>query len=345
MIGLTVFALFAAMAAQAPAVEASAEAEGVVLAADSALLAEALSIPMLQLTMRGTSVVVMARAAPAEGGCAALVSARAPSGSREWSRLFRWSEVAWAGTAPDGRTMVSFFEHEGRLPADTLVAAPPDPGAFRAALSRLTVACRATSDASERILMASRRGPRSCYFARLPSLLLMEEPASAPPRAMLSVLSRENPQGELQVLLERDSPGSATGEDEWSRPAIAFIYADPRLKDMRIAGAGFALDARPVAAQHALAAYGDTRLRIGMDPSTAPAGDTGADSFYRRLAASGEARLTLLDAAGQARAVLNFDAGPALAAARKALKAAGWSCAGAVPASAPAAIWRPAAKL
>lgn len=315
------------------------------LAADSALLAEALGGRTLDLTMRGTTVAVLASAVPAEDGCAALATAHAPGSPRKWTRRFRWSEVAWTGTTAEGRTTVSFFEHEGRLPGDTLEFAPADAAGFRAALARVVGACRAARGAGERIAIAGSSSMPTCYFARLPALELIESaappPMGDPPRAVLTLLSRENPQAELQLLVERAAPDSAAGSDDWGRPAVAFTFADPRLKDMRIGEARFALDGKAIKAQHTIAAYGDTRIRISMD-SLPVAGSKAPPSFYRSLAGSGEVGLTLLDEAGKSQAVLHFDAGPALAAAREALRAADWSCASAAPAPAPAARWQPA---
>lgn len=311
------------------------------LAANSALLAAALSGPRLELTMRGTTVTVLASAVPAEAGCAALITAHAPGKARKWTRLFRWSETAWSGVMADRRSMIAFFEHEGRLAGDNVRFLPGDTVGFEAALARVVTACRAVHGEGERILIASKGASRSCYFARLPALELTDNPTVPPPagdpqRGVLSLLARESPHAELQLLLERAAP-DADGDD-WGRPAVAFTFADPALKRTRIAAARFALDGQPVEAQHAITAYGDTRIRVGMDPF-AP---TPEGNFYRRLVRSKVATLTLLDRAGQSVAVLNFDAGPTLAAARAALGAADWSCASAAPAPEPAARWQPA---
>lgn len=316
------------------------------LAADSAVLAAALAGPTLTLTMRGTSVAVLASASPAEGGCAALVSAYAPGRARRWNRLFRWSEVAWAGETVDGHTMVSFFDQAARLPADSLVFAPVDGAAFRAALVRVTAGCRANRSEGERIIASTSTHSRSCYFAALPALLLVDSPTppplSDPPRAVLSVLARENPEAELQLLLERAAPDPAADGDDWGQPEVAFTYADPRVKDLGITRAAFLLDGRPVAARHAIMTYGDTRLRIRMDPFAAREATVGAASFYRQLVTAGEVRLALLDSRQRRRVMLNFDAGAMLAAARRALRAADWSCTAAAPAPTPAARWQPA---
>jgi len=79
-----------------------------------------------------------------------------------------------------------------------------------------------------------------------------------------------------------------------------------------------------------------------MDPFRTAGNGLGPASFYRRLAGSDEVTLTLLDGAKQAKAVLHFDAGSAIADARKALKAADWSCAGAAPAPPLASHWEKA---
>lgn len=311
-------------------------------AADGTALASVLS-GELALTMRGSSARVMATAVPAESGCAALVTARGLQSDRQWSRRFRWGDVAWAGTTGDGRTMVAFHDHEVHLASDILVFQPIDGATFRRTLARVAQGCRTSSGEGDRVMAGTDLRVPVCYFPRLPGLHLQGLPAGSsadlPPRAVLNILSRENPEAELQLLLERAPPDAAAGGDDWGRPTVAFTFADPRIKDMRITSASFALDAQPVTAQHSVTAFGDTRVRIGMDPFRAPSGGGHASGFYRRLRASGEVRLTLLDAAQQAKAVMHFDTGPILAAARKALAASNWSCSGAAPAPPAASTW------
>ena len=315
------------------------------IAADSEVMAHALGGPVLEMTMRGTTVAVMASATPTEGGCAAQVVAHAPGAPQKWSRLFRWSDVAWTGAAADGRLKVVFYEHEGRLPGDTLVFAPRDGATFRAALTRVVDACR-TMRARDELVLASQQGPsRSCYFARLPQLQLHASniPAHLGGRqqALLTLISRENPEAELQLLLDPSAFGASLGANEPASPGIAFIYANHKLRDLRIASASFELDAQPVRAPHAIAAFGDTRLRIAMDSRRPPAGSLTPGAFSRRLSASGEVKLTLHDSTRAPRAVLHFDIGPALDAARAALRSADWSCGAPTPAPVPAARWRP----
>ena len=342
--------LFAALAAtilparqEAAVPEASSEpaaATGV----DANGVANALSGPTLTLTMRGTTVQAIADVTPTRDGCTAVAAAHAPGKHEIWSREFRWGDVAWLGPAPDGRTRIAFFESEGRLPTDMVTFAPAEPGSFRAALARMADVCRVLHRDSERIAFGATGPMRSCYFPHQPALQLIDSGSSEgglPPRAMLSVLSRENPQAELQLLLERAVPRPSAGDDDWGNPIVAFVFADPRVKEMQIAAARFSLDAKPVAAQHAVASYGETRVRIIMDPFAASSTGTAKTSFYRRLKTSDEVTLTLLDKTGRSHAVLSFDAGPGLAAAREALSAADWSCATASPALTPAALWQP----
>ena len=345
---MVAISLLAALAATTAAVQADtavpiAYAEAAP-AHDAAGVAAALSGPVLVLTMRGTSVEVIAVVAPGNEECTALVSAHAPGQTKVWMRQFRWGDVAWLGSGADGRTTIAFFEPEGRMPADTVTFSPADADRFRESLARVSTACRAARAERERIAFGPPGPTRSCYFPRLPSLQLVDSPGAAPivspPRAILSVLARENPQAELQLLLERAVPDPAEKGDDWDKPTVAFIFADPRVKDMQIASARFALDGKPVTAQHAVAGYGDTRVRIIMDPFAPSATGPRQASFYRRLASSGEATLTLLDAGGQSRGVLHFDTGPVLAAARTALSAADWSCEGGAPLPIPAARWQ-----
>ena len=343
------FFLFAALTATASTAQSDTPAAVVPALADpsqdAVSVANALSEQPLVLSMRGTSVDAIAIVTRGSDSCTALVSAHPPGKKKLWSREFRWGDVAWLGGAADGRTIIAFFEPDGRLPADTVAFSPADARGFHDSLTRLSSACRARRGENERIAFGPSGPMRSCYFARLPALQLIDSevasPASLPPRAMLSLLSRENPQGELQLLLERAAPDPTAGGDDWGAPIVAFVFADPRVKDMQIASASFALDAKPVTAQHAVAGYGDTRVRIIMDPFAPSATDKPQTSFYRRLTKSREVMLGLLDASGQSRAVLNFDVGPAVAAARKALSAADWSCTAATPAPTPAAHWQP----
>ena len=317
------------------------------IVADSAALSRALGTPDLVLTTRGETVRLLAGAAPVEGGCGTQIvageGATASGAVPARSRVLRWTDIAWTGTAPDGRTLVSFYQDEARLPGDTLAFAPADAAGFRAALDRVVTACRRAQRETARVLAAVPGPSQSCYFARLPQLELVAPSHPAEPqRAVLTMLSRETPEAELRLIVERPAPGSVPGGDEWGRPAVAFGYADRHLKDMGIARAGFAVDDAPVSARHAVLLFGDKRVRIAMDPVLRRAEpDTGGASFYSRLVAGEAVELTLLDTDGRSRAVLRFDAGPALAAARQMLAEANWSCDGAATAPPPAAEWKP----
>lgn len=291
--------------------------------------------------MRGTGVAVQAQTWSAEDGCAALIAVQSPGAARQWTRMFRWSDVAWTGALPDGRTLVAFFEQEGRLPGDRLTFAPADPAAFMAALGRVKEQCRVARDEAERVASGEYAGTRSCYFARMPGLELVEattaEAAPEPTRAVVTLLAHETPEAELRLLFDRAAPSS---DGEPGLPDVAFTVAAPSLKALDIAGARFALDGTIVQARHTLALYGDTRLRIRMDPFAGSSQLPNEESFYRQLSASGNATLTLLDSKGATRAVLNFDAGSVLAAARRALHTADWSCALTAATPAPAAEWQ-----
>lgn len=338
MTGPKTIALAAALAATSLSAQTAALAAGFPVAADSVTLANALTGPALDLTMRGTTVTVMATASVVQEGCALLMTAHAPGSDRRWSRLYRWSDVAWSGSTPDGRTKVAFYDHEARMPVDMVTFRPIDPTAFTAAVERASLACRSAHGEGDRIAVNPAVADPSCIFPRHPGLQLV--PASrasdrqAPPRAMLTILARENPEAELQLLFERAAHDSPV--------ATAFTFADPRLRDMRIAAADFALDGTPVIARHSLATFGDTRVRITLDPDLQAAGREGA-SFDRKLAASGEMALVLLDSARRPKAKLHFRATAAMAAARRALETIDWSCEGASPAPGPASEWKPAA--
>lgn len=339
MVGRVLLAAVAAVMGQgnAPAI---AQGDAMTLSSDSALLAAALEGPRLELAHRGTGVALHAKANPAENGCATMIAARAPGRPGTWKRLFRWSEAAWTGTLPDGRVSVAFFEHEGRLPGDRLVFAPADPAAFRAVLARVREACLAARAESERVLSGEHSGSRSCYFARLPGLELVDPAAgtaqSDPARAVVTLLAEETPEAELRILAERASAVKGAG---WGRADVAFTIASPALTSMQIAGARFALDGVPIDTPHTIAVYNDTRLRIRM---ASAGGEVPAreESFDRRLAASERVTVTLLDGAGSSWGVFNFDTALALPRARRALQLTDWSCATAVAAPASAAQWQ-----
>lgn len=316
------------------------------LMADSARLASSFNGRQLDLTMRGATVEVMARAAPAEAGCAASLEAQAPGRARSWTRLLRWGDVAWQGEGDDGRVIVAFYEPEGRLPADVVTFTPRDAQAFRETLERVSQACRGARAEGDWVLAAHSARLRSCFFARLPGLQLIDsaapQPLADPPRAMLTVLSRETPEAELQLLVERGAPDTDASGDDWAAADVAFTIATPAVRGRRIVTASFALDAQPVATRHSIAAYGDTRLRIRMDDSARRAAAVPAGGFYTQLAGSSVVSVTLADEARRSARTLHFDAGAAMAAARSALRAADWSCNAAQPAPEPAARWQPA---
>lgn len=342
MFGIRLVAGLAAVAAHGLSAQESAGSVNVPPQIESAALASALDGKQLQLSMRGTSLTVLANATPAEDGCAALLTVQAPGSGRIWTRLLRWSELAWAGVTPEGATMVSFFEEEGRLPGDRVIFRPLDGARFAGELQRVAALCRAAGDGGEYSAIAGRKPGLGCHFAVFPALQL-HDPVGMPPqppRAVLSMLSRETPEAELQILVEQ-APARAGTADDWGRPFVAFTFADPALKAMGITAARFALDGKAIAAEHALATYGDTRLRISMDPFMASRGGARVQTFFDSLATREQATLTLLDASGRTRQQFTFDVGPALDVTRRALQAARWTCAGAQPPPLQAANWLP----
>ncbi|WP_133365968.1 hypothetical protein [Qipengyuania sediminis] len=302
--------------------------------AQSAMLADLLSGPELALTMRGATVTVRARAISVEAGCAARLAAEVPGRGEVFTRLLRWSELAWAGAAEDGQVRIAFYDHEGRLPVDTLTFAPADAARFQAALAAVVSTCRGMPESAPRVMTYSHAAGRSCYFAGLPQLQLLDAAAGAfpaqPSRALLTLLARERPEAEMQVLMERpgaDGPAGAE-PDVFERASVAFVYAGERVTELAVAEAGFALDAITLPAPHTIAVYGDTRIRITL-----------TNELAGRLTAGKEVKLILRDGARQERAAVHFDAGPALEAARRALAAADWSCAEAASQPPAAARW------
>lgn len=335
MIGLKLVAALAALGMH-PFVDRTVVAPvAAPLYRDSAMLADALSGQTLQLTMRGASATVRATAVPAEGGCAARITASAPGGGRQWSRLFRWSELAWSGVRPDGSAGVAFYEQEGHLPVDRLDFSPDDAAAFQSTLTRVAEECRAPRGPSERVMIASQAAEPGCYFARQPGLRLAEATAPYAARAMLTLLARETPDAELQLFFEREE---SAGAKRWGAPWIDFTFADSQIGQVPVAKATFALDGEVFTARHSIAIYGDTRVRIRL----ASAGDeaTGANEFAQRLTTSREVRLILFDPAGRVRSVVHFDAAAVLAQAQAAMIAADTSCADAAPAPTIAAAWQ-----
>jgi hypothetical protein len=337
MVGLVFYPALAALMIQGnPGTEFPA-LPVVALAADSAALAGAIHGQQLELALRGAGFAVRAEGEPTAGGCATRIAVSSPVSPDSWSRLLRWTDVAWTGALPDGRVMVAFYEQEGRLPGDRLAFAPSDPAAFQAALRRVSEACRFSAREGERVLSGDYPTSRSCYFARHPGLELVEavgsNAAPDPTRAVVTMLAEETPEAELRLLVEN---GASDEGDGWARPDLAFTIAG--LNHFRIGAVRFALDGQPVAAEHSIVLYGDTRLRIRMDPfGAASATDS---SFYHRLASASRATIILLDTAGVSRAVLNFETGAPLAAARQAFEKADWSCTAAAPAPTPAALWQ-----
>lgn len=295
------------------------------LASDSAALAGALHGGRLDFALRGAGLTVHAEALPAESGCATRIATRIVDGSTVWTRLLRWADVAWTGALPDGRVTVAFYEREGRLPGDRLTFAPGDSAAFRQALQRVAETCRNAAAEDQRVPSGEYPRSRSCYFARLPELELIEPIGRASQgessRAVLTILADETPEAELRLFLERRLDGNG-----WAEPEVAFTVAGPALPDRQIAAARFALDGAAVDAQHSLALYNHTRLRIRMDHFRAQAATEGDDSFYRRLAASDRTTLALIDTAGASRGAFNFEIGTKLTAARRALEAVAGSC-------------------
>lgn len=307
------------------------------LASDNATLAGAMDGRRLDLALRGVGRSVHAKALPTESGCSTRIIASTLDGSDAGTRLLRWADVAWTGELPDGRVMVAFYEQEGRLPGDRLAFAPADPAAFEAALKRVVETCRGAAGEGEQVLSGDYSGSRSCYFTRSPGLELVEStpPQREPTRAVVTVLAQDTPDAELRLLTERGAEG-----DGWEEPEVAFTLAGAGMEDLRISAVRFALDGEPVDPQHSIAIYNNSRLRIRMNPIAATAPNE--DSYYRRLFTSTRATVTLIDSEGAIRAVLNFETGPALAAARLALDNAAWSCATASAAPALAARWQTA---
>ena len=247
--------------------------------------------------------------------------------------MFRWADLAWSGALPDGRVMVAFHESEGRLPGDRMAFAPADVTAFQATLGRVVASCRGVAADEDRVLSSHFEYSRSCYFARYPGIELVEatQPQGEPARAVVTVLAQETPDAELRLLVERSASG-----DGWAEPEIAFTISGLGSGSFPVGAARFTLDGVPIDPPHNIAVYNGTRLRIRLASSSGERDD----SFYHRLSSSLRAAVTLIDSAGTARAEFTFATGPALAAARRSLDAAGWSCAAAAPAPTPAAQWQ-----
>lgn len=308
---------------------------------DSSAVVASMNGTRLDLWRHSVGVTVEAHARVVEG-CVTQLSSQAQGAPNSWTRSLRWDQVAWTGKLADGRVMVAFFEEDGRLPGDRVTFSPADPAEFGAAVTRLASACRDARNVSERVLVGDYPDWRSCYFARQPALGLTDTPASAPhprePRAVLSILSRETPEAELHLLFDDADPAPT---QRILRADVSFVFAGQQLRTNKIGAAQFALDGQTVTPQHSLAAYGNTRLRIRMDPFRElrrPA-DSAEPAYFTRLLESGVATLTLLDRTGRTQTVLTFDVGPAIAQARAALASTDWSCAATTAPPPPAAQW------
>lgn len=311
------------------------------LAADVAAVTAAVSGRDVSLSMRGKSVNVVAQLEDIDG-CSAKMTAHAPGSTRKWSRRIDWADLAWTGRSGGNRAKAVFFEPEARLAGDTIEFAVDRPDEFRAAIGRLGKLCRERSVPVQTVAFGPDRGMRSCYLVRMPELHLIETPddATLPPRASLTVLSREDPMAELHLLAERASGAAGADAMAWERPLVAFVFADAQLGTAPVTSARFALDGEGLVTDQSLAAYGDTRVRITMDPFSGRAGKGGAAPFYPRLAGSIVVTMKLAGADGQGRGTFTFEAGPLMAIAQKMLADANWSCAKAEKAKPAATVWR-----
>lgn len=300
---------------------------------DRAALVATIDNTRLDVWQRSVGLTVRADARSVGDGCTTAIASQYPGQSDAWTRLLRWDQVAWSGTLADGRVMVAFFEQDGRLANDRVTFAPADATAFQAGVARVAQSCRAGRARQERVIVADYPLWRSCYLARTPAVELVETRSltgrAEEPRASMSVYARETPEAELHLLFDGD-PDTAE---------VSFTIARSDLRRMGVAGAAFALDETTVDPRHSLAFYGDTRLRIRMDPFSmvTPAATTTEPSYFERLTDSRTATLTLVDAARKPIGRLTFDIGSALTEARETLRATPWTCAAPAPAPTPAA--------
>lgn len=210
----------------------------------------------------------------------------------------------------------------------------PDPVAFHTATfarpraGRQYFSCQAPRPVpEERIITLEQGTARQCYFAALPQLRLDDSGADRgfAPRIILTVRSLENPQAELELMLTRSPDGN-----DWSEPGVAFMLASPGLRQLGVEEADIRLDAAFVPSDLALVMFGDTRLRVMMDPYRK--NGKSPDAFFSRLAGSDRATLRLLDIENRPLAVLRFDVGPVLEAAKEMLARTDWSCGKTTPA-------------
>lgn len=299
---------------------------------DAAIVADALDGRRLQLEMRAQRVSVDAMAEPAEEGCATRIVARAPWGSRPWSRLFRWGDLAWAGMTVEGLTQAAFYDFEGHLATDLVAFAPPDPAQFRDALDRLVQYCRDRAGPATRILSNEGNRSRTCFLAARPEIQIIaskpEVEPPTPPRIAISLYSRESPQVELQLFFE------GVGERAWSAPVVGFMIAEPRLVDGKMDKVAFAIDGQGHMVRHSIAAFSRTRLRIAMDQS-----DPGFSRFTSALASGEELVLTLWSPTGSPADTYRFNPRAAIAEARDLLSDEELSCDAAVAPPPRAADW------
>ncbi|WP_375291081.1 hypothetical protein [Qipengyuania sp.] len=299
---------------------------------DAAIVSSALDGRRLDLEMRGQRVSVDATAEITEGGCSTRIMAQAAGGSRQWSRILRWTELAWAGETVEGATQVAFYDTEGHLATDLIAFGPPDASRFREALARLVQSCRMERGEAARVQTSQGNRTRTCFLGNRPEIQIIDTkpaiPTPAPPRLLINLYAQESPRVELQLLFE------GVGEQALKDPSMAFVVAEPGLMNGQVKRARFRINGRDFAVRHSIAAFGTTRLRIAIDPRA-----SGFDSFATALGSSSELVLSLLSRDGSAIGRYTFDPRQTLRQAKELLAGTGPSCNEAVPRLSRAADW------
>ena len=299
---------------------------------DATIVSSALDGRRLHLEMRGRSVSVDATAEVTEGGCSTRIVAQAAGGARQWSRILRWTELAWAGETVEGTTQVAFYDTEGHLATDLVAFEPPDAPRFREALARLVQSCRIERGEAARVQISEGNRTRTCFSGIRPEIQIIDTkpavPTPSPPRLLINLYAQESPRVELQLLFE------GVGEQALRDPSMAFVVAEPDLMNGTVKRASFRINGRDFAVRHLIAAFGTTRLRIAIDPRT-----SGFNSFANALGSSRELVLSLWSRNGSAIGRYTFDPRQTLGQAKELLAGTGPSCNEAVPRLSRAADW------
>lgn len=280
--------------------------------------------PDLQVTPAAfMNVTVLADVGLASAPCSLKIGTRFDRDNAQAPRAADWINASWSMPGYQGRMDPLDFATAplAPTPGPLALGRPTEP---RNNSGRLNFTCETRrSLADERVVTLARGGARNCYYTELPQLRLDDSGSDRgfPPRIILTVRSRENPHAELELMITRSPDGTG-----WSEPGVAFVLAAPNLRALGVAEARIDLDRTAVASDLAIVMFGETRLRIMMDPSRNALTGKSSGKFFSRLVQSDRATLRLFDKTDTPITDLRFDVGQVLEAAREMLDRTNWSC-------------------